>query len=179
MTFTGKELIFNDGPRLIAWRTSRVSPGDDRTHTLGDVPTGLAADENVLYVAMVGSVRALDVGTWRQENDPLPINTSEMQIENGRLINRPYVDSDREVWNLGTGQRMGVLPTVDDADLTAPWAFSGDHKTAYAATTLGGKALAWHPEGWIRLACARAARALTPAEWRRFLDPRPYEPVCW
>ncbi|MEV0594482.1 WD40 repeat domain-containing protein [Nonomuraea cavernae] len=178
MTFTDKELIFNDGPRLIAWRTSRVSPGDDRTHPLGDVPIGLAADENVLYVAMIGSVRALDVGTWRQENDPLSINTSEMQIENGWLINRPSRDSDREVWNLGTGQRMGVLPTVDEADLMTPWAFSGDHKTAYAATTLGVKALAWDPEGWIRLACARAARALTPAEWRRFLNPRPYKPVC-
>lgn len=179
MEFMGNELIFNNGKRLIAWQTDKASPRDDRSHMLKSAPTDLATDGDVLYVATVGSVHALDRTTWKPARDTLPVNVGQMQVEGGWLITRAYANhSQRQVWNMRTGQRMGVLPAVDETDTSSSYVFSSDHKTAYGATDFGVRALTWDSSKWTRLACERAARALTPAEWQRFLGSSPYDPVC-
>jgi hypothetical protein len=48
------------------------------------------------------------------------------------------------------------------------------------ATFWDGTGMVWNvdPAAWRRQACRIANRDLAQAEWRDFLSPRPYRPVC-
>lgn len=49
-----------------------------------------------------------------------------------------------------------------------------------ASKSVNGRVILWDFDlaTWIQLACERAGRNLTPAEWQQLLGDRPYQPVC-
>lgn len=70
------------------------------------------------------------------------------------------VQADVEIWDLTIGRRLGTLPLPKLSDgKVSPLTISTDHKTAYAAFPEGLAVLAWDPDRWTTLACARGRAA--------------------
>jgi hypothetical protein len=123
-------------------------------HTLANSPTGTAYYSGGRRLATLGTT----TGNLEAQSTPFELWDADGMTPIATIAIASYAP---RIAASPDGTRLLVIdtPTNEDAPLTA---------------TLWDM----RPRSWVRHACEAAGRALTRAEWERYLPNREYDPVC-
>lgn len=169
----------NKGLQLVDLDTGAVHQGPpvpDGAASLTFAPTGS------VLVSQVGGVTEWDPSTGRSTSLSTDPYVRMAVSPDGELLVGLTSAGAIEMWRRTTRERVGTvylppptlgLGTAGAGDQT-DFGFTQDGKALFT-TTAGGNALRWAvtEDQWIQVACRRAARELTDAEWLQYIGTKP------
>ncbi|UBU16069.1 WD40 repeat domain-containing serine/threonine protein kinase [Nonomuraea gerenzanensis] len=187
-------------PRLLGWAAGAdgrlVGLDADRLRVV-DLETGRpvgaamtlpAQPQNVWFspdlkrvaVLFSGKAGVWDTATGAQAGDWLRVDGAAWDgvfSPDGRLFAFASQDNTLSLWDVAQGRRVG--PVVGLSDSARSLTFTAGSAELLAIGRDGVRtSLPTTVERLAETACARAGRALTEAEWRRYLPGRPFERSC-
>lgn len=137
-------------------------------------------DLKLVAVNFSGKIGIWDTATGRQAGDWLRLNGALWDgafSRDGRLFAVAGQDKTLTLWDVREGRAVG--PTVELGDSARSVAFSAKSDEVLAIGRDGRLTRLPTAIGpLVGAVCARAGRAFTEAEWRRYLPDRPYEGTC-
>ncbi|SEH00238.1 Serine/threonine protein kinase [Nonomuraea solani] len=114
------------------------------------------------------------VGTWARAGYE---SSTAAFSHDGRLFALALDDRSMVVWDVRQGRQVG--PVVELPDSAYSIAFTPGSREVLTVGRAGrASRLPVAVEPLLKAVCARAGRALTEAEWVRYLPDRPYEKSC-
>jgi WD40 repeat protein len=129
-----------------------------------------------------GVVRFWNATTGERAGDPVAVSAGWVATvsfsPDGRLLATAASEGTVRLVDVRTRDEIGTpLPGLVNESASAAFTPDGKRLVVVYAT---GDGLVWDvdPDAWKQRACAVAGRALTRAEWQKFLPGRAYEPAC-
>jgi WD40 repeat protein len=97
---------------------------------------------------------------------------------NGEILVTGSADGSIILWDLETSDQIGQALIGASSSVTA-LAINAEN-SLLASGYADGTVLFWNidPESWNDLACQRAGRNLTEAEWNKYMSGIEYAPTC-
>jgi WD40 repeat protein len=119
-------------------------------------------------------------GVWLANQ--LTVHTGDVESlsfsSDGRILATGSEDETIILWDVKSRRPLG-LPFIGHDGAVNSVAFSPDNTTLWSSSG-NGVIMSWDVgiDSWRPRACSIANRNLTPAEWKEFLEPEPYQKTC-